>query len=289
MQRMPQTASSVDSNGFDTVLLRAGGWGMLAVLAVGACVYAAQTDVGSARLQVAVSDMVAPDVPARGAKQAPPAPSGPTLAALEAKVERLTTERQRLEVRLAALEHGLEDVTGSVRRQTEKDDSKPAKPPFIEPPVIPQISTLPLPATVASVSAEPPPPETAAVPPSAPLAAAPEAAVPAEAPPEEAPLPPPRPVARSAAHAEYGVELGTAPDMEALRARWLSTKANFGPLLVGLSPIAVKDKRPGSTQLRLMAGPLKNMTAARELCAKFVATNGYCWPTRVDSTDVVQR
>jgi hypothetical protein len=60
-------------------------------------------------------------------------------------------------------------------------------------------------------------------------------------------------------------------------------------MLAGLRPVAVKDKRPGSTQLRLMAGPLKSMAAAREICAKFVAANGYCWPTRVDATDVVQR
>jgi hypothetical protein len=38
-----------------------------------------------------------------------------------------------------------------------------------------------------------------------------------------------------------------------------------------------------------MAGPLKSIAAPRELCAKFVAANGYCWPTRVNATDVVQR
>ena len=73
-------------------------------------------------------------------------------------------------------------------------------------------------------------------------------------------------------HAEYSVEVGTTPDMNALRTRWLSLKAGFGPLLAGLSPGAVKDKRPGSTQSRLMAGPLRSVAAARELCAKFVAT-----------------
>jgi len=88
-------------------------------------------------------------------------------------------------------------------------------------------------------------------------------------------------------HAEYSVEVGTTPDMNALRTRWLSVKANFCPLLAGWGPVAYK--RSGSTQLRLMAGPLKSMTAAREVCAKFVAANGYCWPTRVNATDVVQR
>ncbi len=112
-------------------------------------------------------------------------------------------------------------------------------------------------------------------------------AAPAQAAPEAAPLPHARPAAHPPA--EYGVELGTPPDLDALRTRWLSVKANFGPMLVGLSPVAVKDKRPGSTQVRLMAGPLKSMAATRELCAKFVAANGYCRPTKVDATDIVQR
>jgi hypothetical protein len=60
-------------------------------------------------------------------------------------------------------------------------------------------------------------------------------------------------------------------------------------LLVGLSPIGVKDKRPGNTNLHLVAGPLPSLAAARELCAKFAAQNGYCWPSRVDAAEVVQR
>jgi hypothetical protein len=51
------------------------------------------------------------------------------------------------------------------------------------------------------------------------------------------PLPPARPPARPAVHAEYVIELGTAPDMDALRARWVSIEANHGPILVGLTPV----------------------------------------------------
>jgi hypothetical protein len=274
MQRMPQTASSVDSSGSDSVFLRTGAWGMAAVLALGTFIYAAQTDTGAARMQVALSEALGADAPAVIARTptAPPAAqTGPALAALEAKLERLSADRARLETRLATLEHGLDDVTGSIRR--EKAEPKPAPAPFIEPPVIPPISTLPPATTVAAIPAE----------------SAAEPVPPADAAPRDMPIPQVRPAARPASHVEYGVELGTAADMDALRARWTGVKANFGPLLVGLSPVAVKDKRPGSTQLRLMAGPLKSMAAARELCAKFVAANGYCWPTRVDTADVVQR
>lgn len=286
MQRMPQTVSSVDSSGLDSALLRTGAWGTAAALAVGLFAYAAQTDAGATRIQVALSEAVASDTPIIAAKPAAPvpaAPSGPALAALEAKFDKMSAERSQLEARLATLEHGLEDVTGSVRRQTEKVESKPSKPPFIEPPVIPPISTLPPKTIVAAVSPEPPPAEA---PVDAPAA---QPVAPAETAPAEIRIPPARPAARPVAQAEYGVELGTAADLDALRARWVSVKANHGPLLVGLSPVAVKDKRPGSTQLRLMAGPLKSMAAAREVCAKFVAANGYCWPARVDATEVVQR
>ena len=109
--------------------------------------------------------------------------------------------------------------------------------------------------------------------------------VPEETAPEAIPITRTRPAPRAPVPpVEYGVEVA---DMNALRTRWLSVKGNFGPLLAGLGPVAYK--RSGSTQLRLMAGPLKSMTAAREVCAKFVAANGYCWPTRVNATDVVQR
>ena len=293
MQRMPQTASSIDSSGFDTVLLRIGAWGTAAALALGTFVYIAQTDAGTARLQIALADAVMSDgLPAVPATTTLSEASPTAFAALEAKLDRLNADRSRLETklatlepRLATLEHGLEDVTGSVRRKDEKVEIKPFAPPFIQPPIIPSISTLPPATTIAAIPAEHAASETAT------KAAEPEPvaepAAPAEAAPEAPPMPRARPATRPAA--EYGVELGTAPNMDALRTRWVSVKANFGPMLVGLSPIAVKDKRPGSAQLRLMAGPLKNMAAARELCAKFVAANGYCWPMKVDAIDVVQR
>jgi hypothetical protein len=73
-----------------------------------------------------------------------------------------------------------------------------------------------------------------------------------------------------------------------LRARWAGAKANFGPLLVGLNPLAMKDPRHGSTSVKLIAGPLPSLAAARELCARFAAVNGYCWPMRVDASAVLQ-
>ncbi len=117
------------------------------------------------------------------------------------------------------------------------------------------------------------------------IEAAPEPQIEAQpAPSRVAALPPP---AKHAA--EFGIELGTAPSMAALQSRWLSAKANFGPLLVGLSPAAVKDKRAGTTSLRLIAVPVKSMAAARELCAKLAVQKGYCFPRQVDVAEIVQR
>jgi hypothetical protein len=76
--------------------------------------------------------------------------------------------------------------------------------------------------------------------------------------------------------------------MDGLRQRWASVKANYGPLLVGLSPVAVRDRHTGATTVRLVAGPLPNLNAARQLCARVAAMNGNCWPARINPADVVQ-
>ena len=69
-----------------------------------------------------------------------------------------------------------------------------------------------------------------------------------------------------------GIDLGGAPNMEVLRERWAAVKANFGPLLTGLHPLAARDRKPGSTELRLVVGPMPNLAAAqaslRPLCRR---------------------
>ncbi len=296
MQTAPDGREGVQSSSFDNILLRTLGWGTAAALALGAAVFTAQTETGTARIQLAFAGTALPQ-PAVAAANTP----DPAIATLQTKLERLAADRERLEARRASIEHGLEDVTGSIRSQNEKRETPvqtaraapiAATPPIIEPPAIPKLETLSLipKATTPPAAEEPAPmqaPETAA-------AASPEAT---EAPPTtetqtEVPLPPTRTAAlpvRPQRAAEYGIELGNASDLNTLQSRWVSIKANFGPLLVGLSPVAVKDKHPGSKAVRLMAGPVKSMAAARELCAKFAAQNGYCFPRQVDVADIVQR
>jgi len=285
MQTAPDAHRRVNlqPSGVDTVLLRTVGWGTAAALALGVAVFTAQTPSGAQRIDVALAGAVPAQTHVPTVNQ-----PDPTVAALQGKLDRLAADRDRLEARLASLEHGLDDITGSIRSQAPR----PANPPIIEPPLIPPLETLSLtPKALPQKAEEPPAPpasEVAATPPASEPAkteAGPEAPSEAQpAPARLAALPPP------AKHtAEFGIELGTAPGMAALQSRWLSAKANFGPLLVGLSPVAVKDKRPGSTSLRLIAGPLKSMAAARELCAKLALQNGYCFPRQVDAAEIVQR
>jgi hypothetical protein len=109
------------------------------------------------------------------------------------------------------------------------------------------------------------------------------------APTEPAKAEPVKPAAPVHARAEFGIELATEPTLDNLRQRWSGVKANFGPLLVGLSPVAVRDRHPGSSAVRLVAGPLPSLAAARQLCARFANQNGNCWPTRINPADVIQR
>jgi hypothetical protein len=313
--------SPLHSRHRESLVPRSTGWAVTAAAALAALATVAQTPSGTERLQVALAAIGAE----AGPRAANAKPAGPDekIKALQAQIQYLNSERERLETRLSALEHGLEDVTGSIRRQAvppsapTEQPAKKTEVPVIDPLGTPPAGPLPQMPKAAAVNtalapaeqppaaqAEPPKSETAKVaaaePDAHPATPKPEAAATASEPapvvlPSPAPLPHPRvaalstPTARPApVRHEYGVELGTATNLDALRARWAGVKANFGPLLVGLNPLAMKDPRHGSTSVKLIAGPLPNLAAARELCARFAAVNGYCWPMRVDASAVLQ-
>ncbi len=293
MQPVPDGREGVQSSSFDKTLLRTVGWGTAAALALGAAVFTAQTHTGTQQIQLAFAGTVLPRPVVADVKT-----SDPAIAALQTKLERLTADRERLEARLASLEHELKDVTGSIRNQTEKHNippqiarvaPAPTAPSIIEPPAMKTVSLTPQAAT-PTASEEPATmriPEAAAAP--SRESTQPTPAAETE---NQAPIPPMRLAAlpaRPRRATKYGIELGNVSDLGSLQSRWVTIKANFGPLLVGLRPVAVKDKHPDSKALRLMAGPVKSMAAARELCAKFAAQNGYCFPRQVDAADIVQR
>jgi hypothetical protein len=281
----------------DRVLMRTAAWGLCAALAVATLLAAAQRPAASKRIEQAISGV--------NEKPAPrPIVAGAalgderTIKALQAKIEDISKDRDRLVGRIATLERNLGDMTGSIaqsRRTMSAAEAKPA------------------PVVTAAVEPKPPGPATPSVPallPSGPIVLDPLATPPvglasilpetkprqepkrasdhglrqhvAALAPAELPKRPPHP------HPEFGIELATAPNMEQLRQHWASAKANFGPLLVGLSPVAVRDHHPGSTAVRLVAGPMASVIAARKLCAQFASLNGNCWPARIDPADIVR-
>jgi len=299
----------------DRTLLRIAAWGGCATLAAAVLVFVAQTPAGGERINQALTRTVEP--------AAAPGESDPMVRALEARIAALTVDRERLAKRVAALESGVSDLTGSVRRQASAGPSSTLAPTpapvataapqaptamivAVAPPLINPLATPPagvasiLPETAASRSVEPGPaeiPTPTKAPPEAvvPESATSEASATDEAPTGSIPVPPERkpeavrPSVPARGRAEFGVELATEANMDGLRKRWAGVKANYGPLLVGLSPVAVRDQHPGSSNVRLVAGPLPSLAAARQLCARFARVNGDCWPARINPAEVIQR
>ncbi|HXD47064.1 MAG TPA: hypothetical protein VN655_18225 [Pseudolabrys sp.] len=285
-------------------LMRIAAWGMCATLSTALLVFVAQTPAGGERIKLALAGLDDPVQPVAASADA-----DLVVRSLEARVATLTGDRDRLAKRVAALENGFDDLTGSVGKQGSAppapagERSEPvAMVVAVAPPLINPLATPP--AGIASILPETPKSEPQ---PAAAETAAPEASAPETAPANEVPLPPERAVAsaepaeaaRPAEAAkpaapvhvrpEFGVELATEANLESLRKRWSGVKANYGPLLLGLSPVAVRDQHPGSTNVRLVAGPLPSLTAARQLCARFARLNGDCWPARINPADVIQR
>jgi len=66
-------------------------------------------------------------------------------------------------------------------------------------------------------------------------------------------------------------------------------KANFGPLLTGLHPLAARVRRPGATDVRLLVGPLPSVAAATQLCTRFAAARVTCRPVKFDGQRLAQQ
>jgi len=274
-------------------LWRLFGWGSAASIALAAVAITSQTEAGSQRLQLALAYV---SEPVRAVAQIPPraAETEAETRRLAAQVRELAADRERLTARIASLERNLDDMTGSIKQQATQaaapaSDSPPPAPsaPATTPAVIaaappPALTPLAIPARTETAASRPdtPPPQAAEratepVPlPPARVAAAP-ASEPAAAP------PPPK--------AEFGIDLGGAANIEALRIHWAAMKANYGPLLAGLRPIASpRPRRPAGVDYRLVAGPLPNAAAAAQLCARFPVTRTGCRPARFDGAHLAE-
>ena len=90
----------------------------------------------------------------------------------------------------------------------------------------------------------------------------------------------------SASTNEFG--LGGALTLDGVQQRWTTVKANFGPLLSNLHPLAAPERRQGKTGYRLVVGPLPNSPAATGLCAHFNAAHTPCRAVRFEGEQIAQ-
>ena len=80
---------------------------------------------------------------------------------------------------------------------------------------------------------------------------------------------------------EFGLDLGTAASTEALRTAWAAALRRHGALLQGMRAVVQTRERgrAGAVELRLIAGPIANASAAARICAALTAAGGICAPT----------
>ncbi len=229
--------------------IRLAGWGAAALAAMLLAVIAATSDHGQQRLVSALTGTSANGATdfSKAEAMAERAGMQTRLATLEEESNRLieiaralSSDREQLLIRLSALERGLEDVTGSIRRQA-------AQPP---------------PAT------EPPPKTLAALPP--PTRPSPETPNRAAAPPGELEALQARPAA--------GVDVGSATSFDGLRSLWTVITATHPGLFDGLHPIVTvqENNRTRSPDLRLVIGPLTEVEPAKRICNALAAAKRYC-------------
>jgi hypothetical protein len=250
-------------------LMRLAGWGVAATAALLFVVIAANSGSGRDRLSSAFAGVNGTQAAEAARTEALQAAQLARLAANEGDTRRLTEivrslagDRERLLARLATIERGLEDVTGSIHKQVASipPAAPPSPPPAAaaEPP--PKIAALP-PQTVApSGPAQAP----AAPEPTRPANAQPPAAIP------ELEAIPGRPAA--------GVDVGGAKDFDGLRTLWNTISANYSDLFEGLNPIvSVRENNKSRTaELRLVAGPITDVESASRICTTLAAAKRYC-------------
>jgi hypothetical protein len=244
-------------------LFRTGLWGGAAALCLLVAAMATRTEVGQSRMTAAYAALT-------GANEATQTRSSAREAEIVARrtadaISSLTEDRDRLLARMTALERNYEDVTGSIGRLSNAAKAPGAPAPIAAPsPELPPLSSAP--ASAPPVASAP-----AAAPPTASAVAAPE--------PEPVPT-----------RTEFGVDIGGAPSLAALRTAWERIRRNHASLLDGLRPvIAVRESRSGQVELRLVVGPIGNAAAAAKLCAALAGAGLSCQPTMFDGQRLALR
>jgi hypothetical protein len=235
-------------------------WGLSAAAALTLAVLSSYSDAGSARLMTALQGFGNSD----RADQAQSA-SRPEVPPIAETVRALAAERERLAARIDRIEQTLEGLTGSIRRQSGRgtvvppvsagpaargleEETQPAAPDRMVSPTTPTGDRKPNLRPQVSVNAASVPIDPSAV--------------------------------VEQGKAEFGIDIGGAPNFEALRVLWTSAKASNSGLLDSLYPV-VGLRETGKTkgaELRLIIGPLADIEAATRLCAALTPAQRTCQP-----------
>jgi hypothetical protein len=256
-------------------------WGSAAAAALLIAVLASRTDAGSQRVAMMLASLSPASSPslrsaqigAQFTSQTAPRPLDVETATqqLAQTVRALSQDHDRMMTRIAAVEHNMDDMTGSITRQIETAKAATAQPvapwPNDESPV-PRI-----PDTV--VSATPPvvlPPVGSA----SPLPAAPVTTAAGQSPPD---------AAGHASASAYGAEIGSASSLKTLHTRWAGIRSAHPQILEGLRPVVTlrENARSKQVELRLVVGPLATAAAAMQLCASLTSAQVSCQPTMFDA------
>jgi hypothetical protein len=258
------------------------GWGCVTAIALAALAITSQTETANQRLRQVFAGSESSAIARMPSRITQLESETQTLTA---QIRTLSTERDRLAGRIALLESTIDDMTGTIKKQAAATaavlaaNAPPAPSRSGSAPPVPSDSA----ETNAGVTATP-----------VTTIAITRPAKPDTPPPHPTPLPPTRlastttndPAAQPANQNEFGLELGAGASVEAVRQRWTVVKANFGPLLSGMHPLAARDQRPGATGYRLVVGPLPNSAAASGLCAQFAAARTTCRAVKFDGDPI---
>jgi hypothetical protein len=234
-------------------------WGATAAGALCLAVYSSRNEIGAQR----VASILHGGAPTQVAAQKFD-PEAETRRLADA-VRGLAADDAQIKSRLAAVEHGVDDITGSISKKIETA-SAARNPPTEYGPTAPATAAVTI--ALAPLATRP------AIVAAAPAAPAADAAAPATS------LP-----------TEYGVDIGSGMTIEALRARWLAIYTAHPELFDGLKPIvAVKEvARTNRVELRLVAGPIAQAGAAKQLCAALSQFGLFCQPTLYDGQRLALR
>ncbi len=264
-------------------LIRLAGWGAAAASALMLAVFATRSDMGARRMAAVLGSGTPPQTVSVQAELSPAAARTAELEfetrQMATAVRSLSADRDRLLARVTVLERSLDDVTGSISRAAARPAPPPESAPAPEPAPDAAASAAQLamigPTVVATISS----PLTIPSPSAETLTKVGLSSIPVI---DEG---------NTATRTDFGVDIGSGPNLKALRTAWVSIRQNHGELFEGLHPvIAVRDGgKPGPVELRLIVGPLVNAAAAARLCGRIANAGLSCQPAIFDGQRLASR